>query len=508
MRKVTILLMLITVFSKILGFLRETILASYFGSSAISDAFIYSLTLPNSIFMVITAAFATGFIPMFARIENERNDVEAKLFLNNTLNVMCFLGLIISFFVFIFVEWTLKILLPNASVAQLIYLVPFVRITIFSIMFTCVIQLMTGFLQVNGHFVIPAMMGFPLNIILIFGIVFSQKTNVYLLPIFILIAYIAQALLLLFFAYRRGYRFKFVFNLKDEHIQRMLRLSVPLILGSATTLVGNLISQGLASGVIGGVSYINYATKIGGMVEGIFGVAIISVMYPSLSKMIANSQLKQAVDEVGTSVVSMLVFVLPCAVGLLVLANPILQFVYMRNKFTYENVLVLEPIFRNYCLGILFSCVYSLFVKVFYAFQDTKTPIISMMIFVVTQSILGIILTKQMGVAGISLAMSIAYIVAMISLCYLLYRRNLLNNGFSRYYIQIFKCFCCSLLMGVFTFVIYNFFNSILGSGSRISLLLTILLSVIVYLVFILMARIETIQLMTKSIFKKFKKKH
>lgn len=506
MRKVTILLMFITVFSKIFGFLRETILASYFGSSVISDAFIYSLMLPNSIFMVITAAFVTGFIPMFARIENEQTEYEAKRFLNNTLNVMCFLGLIISVFVFIFAEFTLGFLLPNASSEQLIYLVPFVRVTIFSIMFTCIIQLLTGFLQVNGHFIVPAIMGFPLNIILIFGIVFCQKTNVYLLPFFILLAYLAQALIILFFAYRRGYRFKFVFDLKDRHIQKMLKLSVPLILGSATTLVGSLISQGLASGVIGGVSYINYAAKIGGMVEGIFGVAIISVMYPALSKMVANNNLKQAVNEVGSSVVSMLVFVLPCAVGLLVLANPILQFVYMRNKFTYDNVLALEPIFRNYCLGILFSCVYSLVVKIFYAFQDTKTPIISMLVFVITQSLLGVILSNQMGVAGISLAMSIAYIVAMITLCYLLYRRNLLGAGFSKYYSQIFKCLCCSLIMGVMTFIFYYMFNSLLGNSSRIALLLTILFSVIVYFGLVLIAKIETVDAMIKSIFKKVKR--
>ena len=167
MKKTSIFIMIVSVLSKILGFLRETILGSVIGPGPITDAFLYAFSLPTTFFSMVIAAFATGLIPMYTRVENEHGSNRAMKFLNNTFNIMVIIGGLVALFLFVFTEFSLSLLLPDSKPEILVYLIPFLKVSSFSVIFTAIIQIMTGFLHVKGSFLLVSLLGFPLNIIII-----------------------------------------------------------------------------------------------------------------------------------------------------------------------------------------------------------------------------------------------------------------------------------------------------------------------------------------------------
>lgn len=505
MKKASIFVMIVTVLSKLLGFVRETVLAAVYGPGAVSDAFIYAFGLPTKIFSLIAAAFVTGLIPMFTRIEGEKGEETANAFLNNVVHVVTVLCFLISGFFLLFTDLSLSLLLPSASAEALQYLVPFTRITVFSVFFTSVIQIFTGFLQIRDSFVFPMLMGFPMNIVVIATIYLSTIVGTWVLPYGILISYGVQALLILGYARLKGFRYKFVFNLKDPDLKRMLVIAIPLIIGASVGVFGGLVNEGIVSGVEGGISYLNYSSRVGGLISGIFASSIISVMYPGISRSVSLHKVEEAKKETGDSLISILLFVLPSIVGITILAEPVLRFIYVRSEFTETHLQTLVPIFVFYTLAVLIDSIRMLVTRVFYAYQDTKTPMINSIITIVIQAILAVVLFQFMGIMGVTLAMSIAHGSTLIAL---LYQMKKLFKSFPvrHYLIQAGKLLLASALMGVVVFFAYGALTRSGNISSTVGLFVSIALGAVVYLTIVLMSRIETVDTLIASIHRRLRR--
>lgn len=491
MKKVSIILMLITVVSKVLGFFREWMLSATYGKSVVADAFIFSFNLPYQIFAVIIAAFVTGFIPMYTRVEKDKGEKAANSFLNNTLNTMLLIGIVFSVVVYFFAEPIIQnVFLRQAKPELLMMVVSFVKITIFTILFSCIIQLLVGFLQLKNSFIFPNLLGFPLNIIIISFIIFSRKTGPELLPIGIFLAFSVQALLLFGYARIKGYKFEAKLNFKDIYLKRMILLAIPLMIASGASSIGQLVINSLASGYDGGLSLLNYSTKLGAMVDGIFGTAIVSVVYPQLSRAISLRQTEKAQEQMSDSLVSILLFVLPAAVGLFVLALPISQFVYQSSQFDYQSVLQLVPVLQAYAFGIPFFSIYNLVIKVYYSYQDMKTPTYISIGMIGLLILISTILNPILGVPGIMLAQSISFLVAIIVQIWLL-KNKFSDFNYREFFGQIFKILIACLVMGVTVYTIYLFLSSFLSL--RLAVIFTILGAVFVYLTLVLMLHIKAV---------------
>lgn len=497
MKRITIIMMLLSIFSKFFGFARELVLSNTYGAGAISDAFVFSYNLPSTLFSVIIAAFVTGFIPMYTRIRKDDGSEEANKFVNNIQNVMLLIAIILGVFYLLFTDAFLAVMTPKATPELLMYLRPFSRITIFTLIFTCTIQILTGFLQIHEAFIFPVALAFPLNIILIGSILLSKSVSPILLPIGILLAYAVQAALIMWYAGKKGYRFKLYINLKDPNLKIMLTLAIPLIVGSATSSIGGLVNQALASSVVGGISHIGYAQKIGGMVEGIFGLAIVSVMYPALSKAVSVKDYDKAADEYENAMSSLLLFIVPCAVGMSVLATPIVQFVYMRGEFGPEAAAVLAQVFRTYSMGLVSYSMYGLLARVFYSFQDTKTPMYVSVANITLQIILGYTFMKLMGLHGITLGMAVASTFGML-LLFFLSLKKFDNFNLKEFLIEFTKIVGSSLIMGGVAFVLFRLLNG--HTSSNIAILGTIFVAVAVYLFLIVIFRVKVLVELMDSI--------
>ena len=491
MKKASIFVMIATVASKLIGFVRDTFLARLYGDGPVASAFVYAYSLPSQVFSVVVAAFVTGFIPMFTRIEQEEGTDRANLFTSNIMNVMFMIALVVSSLIFFFTKPVVGFLLPNAKPDVLVYIIPFLKVSIFSLMFTCIVQIMTGFLQVRKAYVIPMLMGFPLNFALIGAMYLSKSLGEQWLSYGILSAYVIQAFLILGFAWFKGFKYSLHIDLKDKHMRRMLYLAVPLIIGSASATIGNMFNQSIVSGFDGGLALLNYSSRVGNIVESIFALSITSVMYPSISKAIAMGRKNEAQDEFSKSLVSMLVFVIPSAIGLFLLAKPIIIFIYYKGVFTMDSVNALTPVLRNYSLAIISVTIYNLCIKVFYSFQDNKTPMFLSMTVITIQITMNYILSSFLGVPGVTLAIAIAYFIGVGLVSWRL-SYKFTNFKVKRFARQILKVFFAGAVMGLVVFVVFGVMNS--RFGNTLSLLVTIVIAIIVYGTTVLFLRVEAVE--------------
>lgn len=315
MKKTAILLMVITVFSKLLGFTRDIILSYFYGASNISDAYLISITIPIAIFGFIGAGISTGYIPMFSKIEQEYGEEKGNRYTNNLVNILIIISSVIFIFGSFYTEQIVKIFASGFEGETLALAVKFTKISLLGIYFTGLVSIFGGYLQIKGNYAIPALVGFPMNFFFIVSIFLSSKINVLVLSIGSVIAIASQMLLLMPFIHKKGYRYKFVLDIKDQHIKSMAYLALPVIIGVSVNQINVLVDRTLASSIaVGGISALNYANKLTLFVHGMFVLPMVTAMYPMISKMVAEKNINGLKESVSEAIILISLLVIPATI--------------------------------------------------------------------------------------------------------------------------------------------------------------------------------------------------
>ena len=284
MKKAALLVMVITILSKLLGFGREIVLSYVYGASAITDVYLISQTIPVVIFSFISVGIATGFIPMYSRILNEGGKLGADRFTSNLTNALLLVASIVVGIVLLLTEPIVKLFASGFSGDTLRLAVSFTRITVFGVYFTTLMNVFANYLRLHNNYVIPALVGFPMNLITIAFLFLSTKTNTYVLAIGSVLAIASQFALLLPCVHKVGFRYQLSFDFKDGNIKKMVLIALPIIVGTSVNEINVLVNRTLASGLaVGGISALNYANRLNAFVQGLCVAAISTVMYPMIS---------------------------------------------------------------------------------------------------------------------------------------------------------------------------------------------------------------------------------
>lgn len=509
--KSTFWLMIATILSKILGFVREMVLMYSYGTSSYSDVFITAMNIPTVLFTVIGLALATTFIPLYHESLEEGGEEGALKFTNNVLNSVIIISLLICVLGFIFAEPLVKLFAMMFEGEKLALSVEFVRIMICGIIFIGISNIMTAFLQIKGNFFIPGMVAAPNNIIIILAIIISSITqNIYMLAIGGLLGMISQLLLQLPFAIKKGYRFKCTLDVKDKHVKRMIVLVAPVVIGVCVNQVNTMIDRSLASGLGDGViSVLNSANRLNWFVMGLFIMTLTSVIYPTLSKL-SNEENKEAfIDSVSTGVNSAILLVMPVSIGAIVLSSPIVRILFERGEFNEQSTAMTSIALVFYSIGMIGQGLRNILDRVFYSLKDTKTPMINSIISVILNIVLNLVLVKVMGYAGLALATSLSFIICSV-LLFISLKRKIGYFGQDKILKTFSKSLVSSAIMGVTTYYIYNMLSSNLGTeiiSDIVSLGVSVLLGVLVYGLLILVLKVEEVNIVMNFVKNKIKKK-
>lgn len=510
--KAAVGLMAATLIAKILGFGRELALASAYGASGTSDAFLVAMNIPAVIFSAIGTSLGTAFIPLYCDLEAKQGKKASLRFSNNVLNIVVLLCLITSLVGVVFTEPIVKLFAVGFKGETLTQAIYFTRVLILGMAFLGMSYIMMAFLQVKENFVIPGLMSVPYNMLIIISIFLSVTINPNLLPWGTLIGLSLQFIFQYPFARKKGFKYRPYINLKDEYLKRMLWLIGPVLIGVAVTQVNSIVDRTIASTLVeGSISALNYATKLNQFVMGMFIVSISSVIYPMLSKLSTENNKKKFKESIVTAINVVTLIIIPISVGAIILAEPIVKLLFQRGEFDARATQMTAIALIFYSIGMLGFGLRDILGKIFYSLQDTKTPMINGIIAMVLNIVLNLAFVKytNMGLGGLAFATSISSLVT-IALLSVSLRRKIGAFGGKKIISVLIKSIIAALLMALVTKFTYNVIDAFLSVGfiqDAIKLAISVGLGAIVYAISIIVLRVDEVKLIFKMINKKVKRK-
>ena len=476
----TVIVTAIIVVSKLIGMLRDVVLANYYGTTNVSDAYIIASTVPTLLFYFVGHALSTAFLPIYNKVKQEKGEDLALRYMNNLLFcsfIICFLFACLLIF---FPEVVAKIFATGFDEQTIKLSANLIRTCAVSLFFMVIINIWSGYLHAKENFVVPAAISLPRNAVIIVSIAISATVGVEFLGVGLLLAYVAEFVFLLPSVIKAGYRLKFRLRFNDEEMKQTYKMVLPIIIGVGVSQINKIIDRSVASTIIiGGVSALSYASVINSAVQEIFVSSIVTILFADCARLVAEGRSDGAKNKLQKTLNLLILLLIPAMIGVVVLAEPIVSIIFSRGQFDNESVLMTSGALRLYTLGMLFVAIRDTIVKVFYAYKDTKITTILSIVSILINIILNIVLGIFMGINGLALATAISAIFNACSLYVCLYKKignfGIKNNIF---------CFATSLvsasIMGGVVYLIYGMLIKIINS-SLLVLILATLVGVIVY---------------------------
>ena len=505
------IIIIFTLVSKLLGFFREILIAANFGSGIETDTLFIALSASGIIGNFLKVGINTTFIPVISEVETKEGRKGKINHTNNMINIVILISMILTSLAFLGAPILVKILANGFVNEQFDLTVKLTRIGLPMILFSGIIGVLTGYLQSEERFNGTAGIGISFNLVYIFYLIFLPKYfGIKGLMIAGVFATISQLLVQIPETKLTNFKYKFIFDIKDKYIIKILYLSLPVLLGVAINDLNVIVDKTLASSLaFGSISALNYANRLNNLILGVFITAITTVIFPILSRDASEDNLSGVKNAMKYGVNLILLITIPATVGLIVLAKPIVEIAFQRGEFDSVATIMTSQALIFYSIGLVAMALRLLVIRVYYSLQDTKTPMINGAISVGFNIVLNLILVQYMEHAGLALATSIATTIATILMFYGL-KKKIGSLGTLSYIKCGLKAGLASLIMGVVAYVVYHGLYGILGASklyNLISLLVAVGLAVIVYGVLCYVFKIEEVRDIVDKVIKRLKSK-
>lgn len=508
--KATVLLMIVTIVSKVLGLFRDSVLASAYGTGKYAAVYSTANSISTILFAVIGTALATSLIPLYNKLETEDSTERAMGFLNSVVNLVVIVCLAIAGLGIIFAGPLVKVFAPGYQGDVYTLCVQYTRILLPSIVFVGLANIFTSYLQIKKRYVIPGFIGMPYSVIIIVSIFLSLKTSPMVLVVGTLIAISAKALFQLPFVYKEGYRYRPRINLQDPVMKDMMILILPVVIGVGANQINSIVDKSLAS-LLGTdvVASFSYAIKLYEFVQALFITSILAVIYPRLSSMIVSERMDSFLNSLKKTMNVIIVALVPIIVGCIVLSKQIVEVLFQRNAFTSKDTTMTASILLIYVIGILAFALRDVLTRGFYSMEDSKTPMINSIISIVFNISLNLILVKPLGYKGLAIATAVSAYIGLF-----LFNRSMKKKieGYSSRdnYIVFAKALFAALIMGLGVKLVYVILGTSLVGGlllKLIALLSAVGVGVIIYAIVMHFLKVEEYEMIFDMFFGVVKRK-
>ena len=445
--------------SRILGVVREQVLAAYFGAGNAMDAYNVAYRIPNLVRdLFAEGAMSSAFVPTFTRHLAQSGKASAWRLANNVINGLIVITGILVLIGIVFAE-PLVTLFAGAyrEVPGKLELTVFLtRLMLPFLTFVAIAAACMGMLNSLHRFFIPALSPAMYNVATITCAVLLVPLMPALgfppiagIAVGSLIGGAAQLALQWPVLRREGFSYKPMLDWHDESLRRVLILMGPGTLGLAATQVNVSVNTVLATGEgTGAVSWLNYAFRLMYLPIGLFGISIATATLPAVSRHAAQDDDVGVRKTVADGLSLMLMLNVPATVGLMLLAEPIVRVIFERSAFTASDTVATAGALQLYALGLVGYSIVRISSPVFYALQQNRTPVLVSVATVAVNAILNLALVRVMGYRGLALGTSIAALFNAVLLIVLL-RRSLGGIEGARIIGSLGKIAAASLVMGL-----------------------------------------------------------
>ncbi len=382
-----------TFVSRILGFVRDTLIARVFGAGMLSDAFIVAFKIPNLLRRVSAeGAFSQAFVPILAEYKSQRSFGDTHHLINR---VATWLGLIlvaVTLLGMLAAPWIVALIAPGftADLPKMQLTVELLRITFPYIFFISLVSMAGGVLNTYNKFGIPAFTPVWLNVSMIVAVLFFADHFSEPIKVLAWAVFFGGFLQLAFqipFLKQIGLLPKFDLHQNDDGVWRILKLMGPAILGVSVAQISMITNTIFASFLAtGSVSWLYYADRLMEFPTGVLGVALGTILLPSLSKAYAGKDEGEYSQLLDWGLRLTFILAAPAAVALAILARPLVTALFYYGKFSTLDVAMTQQALVAYSVGLIGLILVKILAPGFYARQNIKTPVkIAIFTLVVTQ---------------------------------------------------------------------------------------------------------------------------
>ncbi len=404
-----------TMASRVLGFIRDILIARVLGAGLEADAFFIAFRFPN-LFRRLFAegAFNAAFVPLYARALTERGPLAASRFAEETLALMVTALVGLTVFAELTMPWLMAVIAPGFVGDHVKYdlAVQFTRITFPYLLFMALAALYGGRLNARGRYAHAAAAPILLNIAMIAAMalvapVLSDPGHS--LAWAVALAGIGQFLWLDFAAARAGGALHLPVRPQlTPQVRRLLKLMAPGVIGSGAMQINLLIGTMIASLAPGAVSYLYYADRIYQLPLGVIGSAIGVVLLPEMTRRLRSGQEAAATESLNRAIELGLLITLPASVALIVIPAEIIATLFQRGAFQAEATQATAAALAAFALGLPAFVLIKALAPAFYAREDTATPFRYAIAAMVTNTVLSLAFFPVLGFVGIAFATSLA----------------------------------------------------------------------------------------------------
>ena len=417
-----------TLVSRILGFVRDAIVAMLFGAGLYSDAFFMAFRIPNLLRKFFSdGVLSLSFIPEFTKYHTLHGKERAFDMARSFFCIISFAGVLLVVCGILFTPGVVSIMAPGFVVHPQKYDLT-VALTRIMMPYMGAIFLMAGcmgILNALGHFAAPAVAPIVFNLVIIFfALVLSPlfASPAGALAWGVSLGGVLQLLLQLPFIHAKGFRILKRFSMKNPGAIRAVRTMLPAMVGVAGYQINVLLATFMASRLgDGSISYLYYADRLVQFPLALFTVSVSTVIFPRLASFVASNRQWDAAELFSRGLQLIFFITLPAMAGLMVLRRPIVALLFFQGKFQMTAVLETSAVLFFLSMGLWAFSGTRLFGSLFYAFSDIKTPFMAGICAIGVNMVLGWELMKTMGHSGLALSLSLS---GVINLMILLWKSN------------------------------------------------------------------------------------
>jgi putative peptidoglycan lipid II flippase len=462
------LVMVVTLLGKVLGLYRDRLLAVHYSVGYQANAFFTASRIPRVFFdAVFASAIAACFIPVFSEYLEKRGKKEAYAFAGNFITVMALLTGALTLLGMVFPQPLVALFADYEDPQTTALAISLTRLMFPTVFFSGVAFSLVGVLQAQDHFTAPALMSTASNlVIIVYFLVLDKSLGIYGLAGAYLVGWLLQGLIQVPPLRRLGYRYRPQVNLRSEGMKKVFALMGPVMVSTWVQPINLVINSRFGSRLYegAGVAALEYATNLYLVIAGTFVLSITNVIFPKLSRLTAGGQEGDFQSTLRQTLHSCLFFVLPMSAGLMVVARPLISFLYGGGEFDDFSVSITSTALVWMSLGMGGYGVQNILSRAYFAKQNGRAPLIAGAVSIGANILLCMALVGRFEVAGLAVASAASSTLYALLLLLPMVRRGekLLDRAGA---VDLVKMLAASILMGLCAYGVLSLLTAALPAG-------------------------------------------
>jgi len=449
-----------TMVSRILGYIRDMLVAHVFGAGLMADAFYAAYRIPNLLRRLLgEGSLSASFIPVLSEYLNTRSKEETQELINIVFTALAIVLAVLMLLGIVFAPQIVHIIAYGftSDPEKFALTVNLTRLMFPFLLFICLAALLLGIANTLSRFFIAAVAPASLSvaeIVFVMGIapLLTPDNQIKGLAISVIAGGLGQFLIQWPQIRNMGWHLKFKINFNHPGLKRIGLLMLPALIGLSVDQINAFVDTMLASSLEqGSITALYYSNRVMQLPLAIFGIAFSSVALPAMSKAVAEKN-KPVLKETFNFAVRFIIFILvPSAIGLMVIGYPIIHVLFERGQFNRHATLLTNSAMFYYSLGLPAYAIAKVVASAFYSHQETRTPVKIAAMAMILNVILCLILMRYMGVGGLALASAVASYFNSGALLLIL-RKKIGLLGIRRIIKTTLKTLTAGVVMAVFAY--------------------------------------------------------